>query len=99
METSPKSSLCNPGSKLYELCASRVNEKNQIVLTFANYGYFDLLLNWLYYIKSLKMTNYVIVALDSQTHNELNEMKVENFLYDHAVMSKCYDAKECSFNR
>lgn len=99
MEISPKSSLCTPGSKLYDLCSSRVNEKNQIILTFANHGYFDLLLNWLFYIKSLKITNFVIVALDSQTHNELNDMKVENFLYDHAVMSKCYDAKECSFNR
>lgn len=99
MDENTQSSLCIPGTKLFELCKSRANEKNQIILTFANHGYFDLLLNWLYYIKSLQLTNYVIVALDSQTHKELNELGVDNFLYDHAVMSKCYDAKQCSFNR
>jgi hypothetical protein len=67
------STLLPYGSRFYEMCKERAIN-NQIMLTFANYGYLDMLLNWLYNISvKLSMSNYVIVSLDSSTHEALNE--------------------------
>uniref|UniRef100_A0A6B2KZP7 Nucleotide-diphospho-sugar transferase domain-containing protein n=1 Tax=Arcella intermedia TaxID=1963864 RepID=A0A6B2KZP7_9EUKA len=67
-------------------------------MTFSNYGYLDMLLNWIYNITALKITNYVIAALDRLTYEALEKLGVESFFYDKDEMVKFYDAKECNFN-
>lgn len=58
------------------MCASRAIQ-NQVMLTFANYGYLDMLVNWVYNVSlQRKMTNYVIVSLDRDTYNALNGLGI-----------------------
>lgn len=70
------SALAKDGSRLHEMCMERAIN-NQIMLTFANFGYLDMLLNWLYNIEvKLRMSNFIIVALDKPTYDALNSMSI-----------------------
>lgn len=89
--------LCAPGTYFNELCKSRALN-NEVILTFANYGYFDMLLNWIFNMKQLGITNYVVASLDKQTHKELADLGEDSYFYDKNEMVKYYDSESCNFN-
>jgi hypothetical protein len=55
------------------------NENSTLILSFCNFDYVKVALNWVEYLNKLEINNYLIVALDSET---------ETFLKDHNVNTK-----------
>jgi len=37
-----------------------------LIISIANYGYLPMIKNWLYFIRKLRINNYVIFALDKK---------------------------------
>ena len=48
---------------------------NLIILSFCNFDYVKVALNWVEYLNKLKINNYLIVALDSETESFLKNIK------------------------
>ena len=52
------------------------DNKNSIIIVFANNDYLPVLNNWMNAIKRLDIKNYLIIALDEKLHNELSERNI-----------------------
>lgn len=57
-----------------------VKKDNNVIVTFANYAYKEVALNWVTALRRLQLRNYVIIALDNDIYNYLVSQKINTIL-------------------
>jgi hypothetical protein len=60
--------------------AKAKKREGSVIITFANYAYIEVLLNWLVAMHRLGIGNYVIVALDEKLHDYLSDRNIPSVL-------------------
>lgn len=84
------STICSPGQILHNLCLDVINSnpsnsltdknKSKLIITFSNYGFIDITLNFLEYMKILGIKNVLVFALDEKTFEKLQILNFFTFL-------------------
>ena len=57
-------------------------------MTFTNYAFIDFAYNWLNFVKEHEITNYVIIALDKKSYEELQMNGATTFYNPHLTASE-----------
>eukprot|EP00002_Diphylleia_rotans_P030537 TRINITY_DN6286_c0_g1_i2.p1 TRINITY_DN6286_c0_g1~~TRINITY_DN6286_c0_g1_i2.p1 ORF type:complete len:287 (-),score=32.92 TRINITY_DN6286_c0_g1_i2:148-1008(-) len=58
---------------------------NSVIITFTNSGFIELAYNWLHYVKSLNLTNYLIVCFDELACTKLEQYGERNCYYNYSA--------------
>ena len=64
------------------------DDKNRLMLAFANYGYLDFVLNWVHHLRKVGVSNFAVAAMDEEI---ISELKTRNI--PHLVMPRLLDAR------
>jgi hypothetical protein len=79
--TAQTPSICSSNSELYRLIKSRAIN-NDIVVSFSNFSFTDFALNWIKGLQQLKITNYLMFALDQNSYNFFVQRNICSYLID-----------------
>jgi WD40 repeat protein len=79
--TAQTPSICSSNSELYRLIKSRAIN-NDIVVSFSNFSFTDFALNWIKSLQQLKITNYLMFALDQNSYNFFVQRNICSYLID-----------------
>jgi hypothetical protein len=75
------STLCSPNSELFSQIKSRAIN-NDIIISFSNFSFTDFALNWVKSLEKLKITNFLIFALDLKSQDFFVQRNICSFLLD-----------------
>ena len=67
--------------EIKKLLSVRADKNNTVVITCCNSAYLTLLVNWLFNIDNLKISNYVIFAMDNETYQFCQKKKIPAIEY------------------
>ena len=56
------------------------DQKNPTIITFGNYSYKEIILNWVEGINRLGINNYIVIAMDDEIYNLLSEKSIKTVL-------------------
>ena len=67
-----------------EFNSMRIKQSTQspIIIVFANYGYIDIVLNWIKAIEVLGINNHLIISMDVRLHRKLIEKSINTILFE-----------------
>jgi hypothetical protein len=75
------SKFCSPNSELFSQIKSRAIN-NDIIVSFSNFSFTDFALNWVKSLEKLKITNFLIFALDQKSYNFFVERNICSYLLE-----------------
>ena len=70
--------------ELLEVAHAR-KHNNTLIVTFSDYHYKDVLLNWLASLHRLDIRNYLVISLDTKIHAFLNQQGIPSILFREQV--------------